>query len=52
MERTLAIKVGLDGIDEALKKAKQLRDLLKEASLLVDELAKADIKVNINGTNS
>lgn len=41
-------KVTCDGLDEILEKAERLRQLLKEANSLADELASKDLKVTIS----
>lgn len=48
MNEVIKVKVDRSEVKKAIKKAKRLRKLLKEANSLADELASKEIMLKIN----
>ena len=48
MKEKIEIKVERSELDDALKKVKRLRKILKEANSLADELASKNINVTVS----
>ena len=44
---TVNVDVKVAGIDEAIKKAERLKELLKEAKTLADELTSYDLELDV-----
>lgn len=44
MENEIVVPVKIDGLDEALEKARRLRELLKEAKSLANDIASLKIR--------
>jgi len=46
-DNKVTVNVKVENIDESVRKAKELIELLKKAKTMVDELALVDFKINL-----